>query len=47
MKTDCLWRAMAGKAKCWNTTLTLHGLHKATPPRCRYQQEALGGDGAL
>ena len=24
----------------------LHGLHKATSPRRRYQQEALGGDGA-
>ena len=29
---------MAGKAKCWKTTLTLHGLHKAMPPRCQYQQ---------
>ena len=35
---------MAGKAKCWKATLTLHGLHKATHPRRRYQQEALGGD---
>ena len=37
---------MEGKAKCWKSTLTLQGLHKVTPPRRRYQQEALGGDGA-
>ena len=32
-------RAMTDKAKCWKTTLTLHGLHKATRPRKRHWEE--------